>query len=229
MVGQVKEGANNSTLLPAGFLAALGLDPGEVPPRQAVQLSRTKLQAYRYPNLRPHGLDQPVTLFTTPTSAGVATVACVDPGADCETIANTLKLNAGTAFPVGPSKEYAAGLGKVLGALDKKVKSGRKRAGRREDAEGAGRRGEGPLVRVQRRVGVGLEARGLARRRDRQRSSSRAALKQTGGAYGKLAAAASSGNKSRLQRRRVRPCRAPSRRSTGALGGLEAAGYKVAS
>ena len=96
-----------------------------MPPRQAVQLADYKLQAYRYPNLRPSGIDEPVTLFTTPTSAGVATVACVDPGADCEAIANTLKLNAGTAFPVGPSKEYAAGLGKTLGTLNKKVTAGR--------------------------------------------------------------------------------------------------------
>ena len=40
--GQVKEGANNPTLLPAGFLAALGLDGGEVPPRDAVRLTRGK-------------------------------------------------------------------------------------------------------------------------------------------------------------------------------------------
>ena len=50
-IGQVKN-ANNSTLLPPGFLQALGLDAGEVPPRQAVRLVDHKLQAYRYPNLR---------------------------------------------------------------------------------------------------------------------------------------------------------------------------------
>ena len=48
-----QEGANNSTLLPAGFLTALGLDSGELPPRQAVRLADNKLEAYRYPNLRP--------------------------------------------------------------------------------------------------------------------------------------------------------------------------------
>ena len=126
VVGQVKEGANNPTLLPGGFLEALGLDAGEVPPREAVRLVDNKLEAYRYQNLRPRGLDQPVTLFTVPTSAGVATVACVDPSADCESIANTLKLNAGEAFPVGPSKAYAAGVGKTLGTLDKKVAAGNK-------------------------------------------------------------------------------------------------------
>ena len=67
-----------------------------------------------------------MTLYTVPTSAGVATVACVDPSADCESIANTLKLNGGKAFPVGPSKEYASTLSKALGGLDKKVQSGRK-------------------------------------------------------------------------------------------------------
>ena len=125
VVGQVKQGAANPTLLPAGFLQALGLDAGELPPRAPVQLSRSKLQAFRYTNLRPNGLSKAVTLFTVPTSAGVATLACVDPETNCEAIANTLKLNAGTAFPVGPSKDYAAALGKTLGGLDKKVASGR--------------------------------------------------------------------------------------------------------
>ena len=82
-------------------------------------------QAYRYPNLRPRGLSKPVTLYTAPTSAGVATVACVAPTADCETIANSLKLKSGTAFPVGPSKAYAASLGKILGRLNRTVKSQR--------------------------------------------------------------------------------------------------------
>ena len=179
--GQVKEGADNPTLLPAGFLEALGLDPGEVPPREAVQLSRSKLQAYRYKNLRPNGLDDAVTIFTVPTSAGVATLACVDPGADCEAIADTLKLNAGTAFPVGPSKEYAAALGKALGGLDKKVKSGRSELRRREDAEGAGRGGRGPRVGVQRRGEVRRGPQGLARRRGRERAARRRAQGDRGG------------------------------------------------
>ena len=121
VIGQVKDSsAANSTLLPAGFLQALGLDAGEVPPRQAVRLADNKLEAYRYANLRPSGISKPVTLFTVPTSAGIATVACVDPSADCESIANTLKLNSATAFPVGPSKAYATQLGKTLGTLTRR-------------------------------------------------------------------------------------------------------------
>ena len=144
-----------------------------------------------------------MTLFTVPTSEGVATVACVDPSADCESIANTLKLNAGTAFPVGPSKEYAAGLGKTLGTLDKKANAGRKALAGRGHPEGAGGRGEGPLGRVQQR-------RRRRSRSSRSRRPTRAvnqqlapALKQTGNAYGKLASAASSGNKSAYNKARA--------------------------
>ena len=173
--GQVKEGANNPTLLPVGFLAALGLDGGEVPPREAVQLKRGDLQAYRYKTLRPNGLDDAVTLFTVPTSAGIATLACVDPGGDCEAIADTFKLKAGTAFPVGPSKEYAAAVGKVLGGLDKKVSVRARGAPGREDPEGAGGRGGRSRLGVQGRVGGGLEAGGLTGRRHHERGARRLA------------------------------------------------------
>ena len=195
VLGQVKEGAANPTLLPAGFLDALGLDAGEVPPREAVQLSRAKLQAYRYENLRPRGLDDPVTLFTVPTSEGVATLACVDPGADCEAIANTLKLNAGTAFPVGPSKEYAAGLGNMLGALNKKVKSGRKalRGAKTPKAQASAAARLASAYGSAAKSVAGLKVSPADAAVNAQLA---AALKETGEAYGKLAAAARSGSKS---------------------------------
>ena len=167
VVGQVKQGAANPTLLPAGFLQALGLGAGEVPPRAAVKLSRGKLQAYRYENLRPRGLSKPVTIFTTPTSAGIATVACVDPTADCEAIANTLKLNAGTAFPVGPNKDYAAALGKTLGGLDKKASSAHTALqGRRPRRRSPPRRASSRPRTAARRSRSGPE--GVAGRRVRQ-------------------------------------------------------------
>src|SRR5690242_21371348 len=84
VIGQGKDSsAANSTLPPAGFLTALGLDAGGLPPRQAVRLADNKIEAYRYQNLRPRGIEKPVTLFVAPTSQGIATVACVDPNADC--------------------------------------------------------------------------------------------------------------------------------------------------
>jgi hypothetical protein len=225
VVGQVKD-ANNSTLLPAGFLQALGLDAGEVPPRQAVRLVDSKLEAYRYANLRPRDIDQPVTLFTVPTSAGVATVACVDPSADCESIANTLKLNGGTAFPVGPSKEYAAALGKILGGLDKKVTAGRKalqgaatpgqQSNAAKDLSAAYKSASSQVSKLESSPADSAINKDLA-----------SALKKTGDAYGKLASAASSNNKGAYSRA-SRTAQQAGQDVATQLNNLEQAGYKLA-
>jgi serine/threonine protein kinase len=226
VVGQVKQDAANPTLLPSGFLAALGLDPGEVPPRAPVRLSRTKLQAYRYANLRPNGLSKAVTLFTVPTSAGVATLACVDPGADCEAIANTLKLKAGSAFPVGPSKDYAAALDKTLGGLDKKVSSGRKRlqsAGTPKAQAAAA----GDLASAYAAAAKTLGATEVSPADQSINAQLSGALKETGQAYAKLAAQARSGSKSGFKRVGATVQRAE-QAIAGALESVQAAGYKIA-
>ena len=225
VVGQVKN-ANNSTLLPAGFLSALGLDSGELPPRQAVRLADNKLEAYRYPKLRPDGLDQPVTLYTVPTSAGVATVACLDPSADCESIANTLKLNAGTAFPVGPSKEYAAGLGKTLGTLDKKVSAGRK-ALQSADTPKAQAAAAKDLSAAYKSASASVSKLEVSPADSAANKQLASALKDTGNAYGKMASAASSGNNS-AYKKASKQVEDAEQSVAGALRGLEAAGYKVA-
>jgi hypothetical protein len=197
-----------------------------VPPREAVELSRSKLQAYRYANLRPNGLDDAVTIFTVPTSAGVATLACVDPGADCEAIANTLKLNAGTAFPVGPSKDYAADVGKVLGGLNKQVKSGRgdMRSAKTPKAQAAATARVASAYTGASKAVAGLQVSPADAANNAQLAAS---LKETGAAYGKLAAAAKSGSKSRYEKAKT-PVQQGEQAVAGALGGLEAAGYKIA-
>jgi hypothetical protein len=227
VVGEVKDGsAANSTLLPAGFLQALGLDAGELPPRQAVRLTDNKIEAYRYQNLRPRGIGKPVTLFTAPTSLGVATVACVDPSADCESIANTLKLNGGTAFPVGPSKAYASELGTALGGLDKKLKSGRAalRSAKAPKAQTAAAR---KLSSAYKSTSASLSKAKVSPADVAANQQLVAALKQTGDAYGKLGSAASSGSKSGYAKasRQVQTSEAAVAR---ALKGIEAAGYKIA-
>jgi len=226
VVGQVKQGADNSTLLPAGFLSALGLDPGEVPPRQAVRLNDNKLEAYRYKNLRPNGIDQPVTLYTVPTSAGVATVACVDPSGDCESIANTLKLNAGNAFPVGPSKDYAAGLGKSLGGLDKKVTAGRKslQGASTPKAQASAAKS---LAAAYKSASAQISKLEVSPADASVNQALASSLKATGNAYSKMASAASSGSKSGYDKARTAVQRAE-QDVAGDLRGLEAAGYKVA-
>ena len=225
VVGQVKD-VTNSTLLPTGFLQALGLDAGEVPPRESVRLIDNKLQAYRYANLRPRGVDQPVTLFTVPTSAGVATVACLDPSADCESIANTLKLNAGTAFPVGPSKDYAGQLGKVLSGLDKKAAAGRKalksagtpkqQAAAAKGLSSAYKDASSKVSKLKTSPADASVNRALA-----------AALKKTGAAYGRLASAAGSSNKAAYAKA-SKAVQQAEKDVTTQLNNLEQAGYKLA-
>jgi len=226
VVGQVKQGADNPTLLPAGFLAALGLDGGEAPPREPVQLKRSKLQAYRYETLRPRGLEDPVTLFTVPTSAGVATLACVDPGVDCEGIANTLKLKAGTAFPVGPSKEYAAAIGKVLGGLDKKVSSGRAALQGAKTPKAQARAAK-RLASAYTSASASVSKLKVSPADATTNQRLAASLKQTGQAYGKLGAAARSGSKRGYAKARTAVQRGE-QGVAGALRGLQAAGYKIA-
>jgi hypothetical protein len=129
--------ANDSTLLPGEFRGALGLEAGEVPERTAVKLGPDGLQAYRYEGLEPEGSDRQVTVYASPTSEGVATVACLAPPADagafkgdCEAIANTMQISAGKPFPVGPDAAFAKTLGATLGKLDDQVATGRKALGR---------------------------------------------------------------------------------------------------
>ena len=150
--------ANDSTLLPADFRKALGLAGGEVPKRTAVKLGPDELQAYRYEGLKPAGTSRRVTVYASPTSEGVATVACLAPPADaaafkgeCEAIADTLQLGSGEPFPVGPDPGYAKTLSTTFGKLDAQVASGRKALdARQRDVQGAvGRRAQ-DLRRVRR-------------------------------------------------------------------------------
>jgi len=125
--------ANNSTLLPGQFRKALGLGDGDVPERTAVELGPDGLQAYRYEGLEPAGSSRRVTVYASPTSEGVATVACLAPPAqaaafkaECESIADTLQIASGKPFPVGPDPGYAKVLSATFGRLDRQVARGRK-------------------------------------------------------------------------------------------------------
>ena len=130
MFGQAE--VNDSTLLPADFRTALGLGPGGVPERTAVKLGPDGLEAYRYEGLESAGSSRRVTVYASPTSKGVATVACLAPPADagafkseCEAIADTLQVDAPKTFPVGPDPAYARTLGAALSKLGARVAKGR--------------------------------------------------------------------------------------------------------
>jgi hypothetical protein len=108
--------AGNSALLPAAFQKALG---GTPPKPDAVKLG--DLQAFRYRNVKPQGSQSPLTIYATPTSAGVATVVCsgTTPAFDqeCERVASTLTLTGAKAFDLGVPAAYASGLTAALAKL----------------------------------------------------------------------------------------------------------------
>ena len=123
--------ATNNALLPTGLLDSIGRSTSSVPARSAVRLPAQNLQAWRYRNLSPVGAARQVTVYTVPTSGGVATVACAAPparaaglGPQCDAIAGTLRLRRGTAYPVGPSDAYATSLNGTIGSLQQATQAG---------------------------------------------------------------------------------------------------------
>ena len=103
-----------------------------MPERTPVKLGPDDIQAYRYAGLQPQGFDRTVTIYAAPTSAGVATVACLAPaeaaegfGPECEGIADTLQVSDAKPFPVGPNPAYAKTLNRTLNQLDRRVAAGR--------------------------------------------------------------------------------------------------------
>ena len=112
--GYADETAANPTLL------ADDLRGDTTPSKEIVDLSGG-LQAAKYTDL-PIG-SQTGQVFAIPTTEGVATLACIAKGKTCDTIASSLKITDGKAFPVGPSESYQTRVEKILGRLDKSEKS----------------------------------------------------------------------------------------------------------
>jgi len=104
------------SLLPSAFTSALS---GGLPHPEAITLGT--LQAYRYRALSVRGLGTPLTLYAVPTTAGVATVACLGSSGStseqCAQIAATLKLSGASAYALGPSQQYASSLARTYGTL----------------------------------------------------------------------------------------------------------------
>jgi len=230
VIGTAGDEAANSTLLAQPFLQALG----DVPePSGAVRIGSGAVQAYRYDNLEPRGFDRSVTVYAAPTSAGVATLACLAPKAEaatfaatCDQIANTLEASAGEPLPLGPSKTYAGAVSKAMGRLAKADKAGQAKLGsaRTPKAQASAARSlggaYGTAAKALAAQDVGPADRGANTRLVR-------ALRQTGAAYGKAASAAGKGNK-RAFSSAGGDVRQGRKAVAGALAGLKAAGYDVA-
>ena len=198
------DAATNGALLPAGFLDSIGKSTSSVPARSAVRLPAQNLQAWRYRNLSPVGAPRQVTVYTVPTSGGVATVVCAALqtaaaalGPQCDAIAGTLLLRRGTAYPVGPSDAYA-----TLAERDDRKPGAGHPHGSAELAElhDAGRPGGGRAVageRVRQRRGAAQRAQPEPGRQDDQRPAARGAP----GRRGRLPESRAGGD--RVRRRRV--------------------------
>ncbi len=112
--------ATGPALLPSTFLDRLPATPKR---DDAVKLG--DLSAYRYAGLRPEGFDGRLTVYVSPTSAGVVTVACTATAADakaflpdCEEVAGSLKLVEGKAFALGADDDYLGKLDKAIDQLN---------------------------------------------------------------------------------------------------------------
>jgi hypothetical protein len=122
VIGLADAAANRPALLPPRLLAALGLRPGVLPDRTIAHLGRG-LDAYRYADLHPLGRPYRLTVYTVPTTAGVATLVCraasgasdFQPG--CDRVARTLVADGATAFALGPDPRYARAVDRAVARL----------------------------------------------------------------------------------------------------------------
>jgi hypothetical protein len=189
--GVAKADAYNPTLLPAGFLKKLG----DQPKADAVGLAGG-LQAYRYSGLKPDGFDRSVTVYAAPTSAGVATLACLAPSdasdafaSTCDQVANTLSDSGGKPIALGPSRSYGRALSKVLGRLAKQDKAARAALAASKTPTAQARRAAA-LKRAFAHAGQSLAKLKALPADALVNAQFVAALKSTGKAYGKLGEAA---------------------------------------
>src|SRR4051794_2657154 len=112
--------AKTSTLLPSAFLKELSTQPKTT---DAVKLG--DLEAFRYKGLKPKGFSQSLTVYASPTTNGVATIACAAPAAkagaflpDCENVAATTTLKSGKPYQLGADDTYASDLSDAINSLN---------------------------------------------------------------------------------------------------------------
>ena len=133
--------ATGPALLPAALLERLA-----DPPRRDDRVRLGGLTAYRYKGIDVRGLDRPLTLMVVPTTAGVATVACLGAAggstiADtCERIAGSIGLVRGRPIALGPDRTYAKRLNKATARLNRSRSSLGRQLARARSRSGQARR-----------------------------------------------------------------------------------------
>jgi serine/threonine protein kinase len=225
--------ASNSTLLPAAFLGAIGQPAGTAPSRTAVRLPAQRLEAWRYRNLRPAGIDRQMTVYAVPTTGGVATVACTATPAratafedQCEAVAGSLELRDARPYPVGPSETYANALNSTTGNLqqDTRAAEASLQAARTLSAQAAAARTLADNYETAAAQLADLDLSPADRDANRRLVS---ALRRLGQAYRRVARAATAGDATRY-RAVSAAIPAAKARVNAALAGVRAAGYQPA-
>jgi hypothetical protein len=199
-----------------------------------VQIGGGDVQALRYDNLKPSGFDRSVTVYAVPTSAGVATLACLAPAAsaaafkpECDGIANTLELKAGDPFPIGPSKAYADAVGKAVADVGRAVKSGsaKIKSAKTPGDQAAGARSISDAYDKAAKSLAGLELSPADRGANARLVK---AFQGASAAYGRAASAASKKDRGAFSQA-GKAVAAAEKEVAGAIEGLKAAGYGAAS
>ena len=216
---------SGAVLLPAPLLRRLA-----DPPANDDTVALGELQAYRYAGLAPRGFDGRINVYSVPTTAGIASVACVSPAraeeflAACERVASTLELDRGKPVPLGPDRRYAARLDRAIGKLNRARAADRARLqGARTPAGQA--RTAGGLAAAYREAATSL-ARGAVLNPAEQQANRQivAALRNTQAAYTRMAAGARAADRGRYNAARAAVVRGEAEVQRG-VKSLEPLGY----
>ena len=216
-IGLGPPSSHNDAMLAADVLPAGG------PARQAVVHDLAGgLQAYRYDGLRPRGTSTSLTVYVSPTSAGVATLACAGPtsAVTCRRIARTLSVGGAKPYAVGPSGDYAR-------AVDTSLRELRSVSARLGKASTAARQATsaGAIARAIRSGRTRLNALQLSPADAEVNTRMTAALARAATAYAGLARAAR-GEHEAAYRRAKRAVVSSHASIAGALERLRSVGYR---
>jgi hypothetical protein len=225
-VGLAGIDANTPLLLPDRFVATLGLAAGEAPRRQAVAVGPGRWRAYRFAAVTPAGFRRNVRLYTWPTSAGVAVVACLAPipAAQCDTAAASLTARDTFAFPLGPDGQYARAVDNAFEQLNRTLQRSRGdwRNARRQATQATSARS------ISSAFSSAAAALGKLRLSPADRTANSGvagSMRAAASTYGQLAAAAKGGNRASYKRAARMSARADQALER-ALSQLRAQGYK---
>jgi predicted Ser/Thr protein kinase len=225
LVAGVGREARGARLLPPAFVELLQ----RTPHREAVRLG--SLAGFRYRDLRHRRLSGSLTVYAVPTTAGVATIACLSPRPNapalqrCESVATTLALRGADPLPLGPNQRYAAAVNTALTSLEAQRSEGR-RALSEARTPAAQARSADQLAAAYRAAAAGLGRAAPGPIEEPYHRSIAAAVDRAAGGYATLAEAARAHRRLDYDRAAAQVARAEDALDR-AVRALERIGYKV--